>query len=339
MTGPGDRKRLPRGEARAASIPYRDPMHKSALIAGGSRGLGLLIAHELADRGYTVHLCARDEDELRRAADDLRSRGASVSTEVVDVRDAEAVQRWVDARYPDQSAPDVAIHVAGIIQVGPWEAVTPSMIDDCVDIMTKGAAYLALAVTPRMRAAGRGRIGIVSSIGGHLSVPHLVPYCTAKFGAAGLAYGLHAELSGTGVTCTAICPPPMRTGSHLHAQYSGRPSAEYSWFAPGASVPGFALDGTKAAGRIVDAVLAGRPLTGLSPLSWAGQKAMGIAPATTVRVLGLAGRLLPGGTEPPKAGLDARAGAARIVHRLTRWGDAKARRTNETERAVGDPPA
>lgn len=311
----------------------------TALIAGGSRGLGLLIARELVADGHTVHLCARDAEELSRAEADLRARGGVVTTTVVDVRDAEQVTRWVDESCEGDTAPDVAIHVAGIIQVGPWEAVTPQMVDDCVDIMTKGPAYLALAVTPRMRKAGRGRIGIVASIGGHLSVPHLVPYCTAKFGALGLARGLHAELSGSGITCTAICPPPMRTGSHLHAQYSGRPTAEYSWFAPGASMPGFALDGSKAARRIVTAVLAGRPSTGLSPLTWLVQKAVGLAPDTTVRFLGLASRLLPDGSASPQAGLDAKVGARRVVGLLTRWGDAKARTTNETHRAVGDPPS
>lgn len=184
------------------------------MIAGASRGLGLLIARELVDQGYSVHICARDADELDRAESDLVGRGGTVTTEALDVRDATRVAEWVHSRYPDGSAPDVAIHVAGVIQVGPWDAVDQAMIDECVDTMTKGPSYLALAVVPLMKAAGRGRIGIVSSIGGIISVPHLVPYSVAKFGAAGLAYGLHAELSGTGVTCSAICPPPMRTGSH-----------------------------------------------------------------------------------------------------------------------------
>lgn len=308
----------------------------SALVAGASRGLGLLIARELVEQGFTVHLCARDADELRRAAASLD--GAPVTTDVVDVRDAEAVQAWVDRHHPAGAAPEVAIHVAGIIQVGPWQAATAERVADCVDIMTKGPAHLALAVTPRMVERGRGRIGIVASVGGVAGVPHLVPYSTAKFGAAGLAYGLHAELSGTGVTCTAICPPPMRTGSHLHAQYSGQPEKEYSWFAPGASLPLLALDGEVAARRIVRDVLAGRPVSDLSPLTWLARRAMGIAPATTVRALGLAGRLLPGGTGAPRAGLDARRAAPGWVDRLTRRGDAMAGRTNETERAAGDPP-
>lgn len=310
---------------------------KSALIPGGSRGLGLLIAQDLVARGYAVHVCARDAEELARAEANLLSRGGEVTTRVLDVRDASAVAAWVEECCPAGTAPDVALHVAGVIQVGSWAAATAEMIDECVDTMTKGAAYLALAVVPRMTAAGSGRIGIVSSIGGVIGVPHLVPYSTAKFGAAGLAYGLHAELSGTGVTCTAICPPPMRTGSHLHAQFSGRPEAEYSWFAPAASLPLLALDGTKAARRIVDAVLAGKPQAGLSPLSWAARRAMGVAPTTTVRALGLMGRLLPTGTRPPQAGSDARRGTGRLVSVLTSLGDAKARRTNETFRSVGDP--
>lgn len=313
------------------------PHQPSAMIAGASRGLGLLIAEELAHQGYSLHLSARDDDELARAKDQLLPTGVPITISVVDVRDDQAVRDWVETCYPDGDAPDVAIHVAGIIQVGPWETVTPEMIDDCVDIMTKGPAYFCLALTPRMVSRGSGRLGIVASIGGLLSVPHLVPYCTAKFGALGLSYGLDAELTGTGVTCTAICPPPMRTGSHLHAQYAGDPAKEYSWFAPGASVGMAALDGRVAARRIVRAVQSGRVMTGLSPITWLVQRAMGVAPATTVRAVGLAGRLLPGGTDRPEAGLDARSRTGGLVEWLTRRGGRKAEQTNESHRAVGDP--
>ncbi|WP_425309163.1 SDR family oxidoreductase [Ammonicoccus fulvus] len=311
--------------------------NQSVLIAGGSRGLGLLMAREFLGLGYAVHICARDAEELERAAVDLRRRGGTVTARVVDVRDAHAVEAWVAATYPDGTAPDVALHVAGIIQVGPWDAVEPAMTDECVDTMTKGAAYLAWAIVPRMRAAGRGRIGIMSSIGGVISVPHLIPYSMAKFGAAGLAYGLQAELSGTGVTCTAICPPPMRTGSHLHAQFSGRPEAEYAWFAPAASLPLASLDGTTAARRIVRAVLAGRSVVGPTPLPWLARRVFGLALGLTIGALGLAGRLLPRGKQPPRAGLDVRDRASRTVRGLTRLGDRKARHTNENHRSVGDP--
>jgi NADP-dependent 3-hydroxy acid dehydrogenase YdfG len=90
-----------------------------ALLAGASRGLGLAMAHELGSRGYRLAICARDERELDRAADDLRRRGHQVHTEVVDVADRDGVTRWVSDVEEEVGAIEVMICVAGIIQVGP----------------------------------------------------------------------------------------------------------------------------------------------------------------------------------------------------------------------------
>jgi NAD(P)-dependent dehydrogenase (short-subunit alcohol dehydrogenase family) len=267
----------------------------TALVAGGSRGLGLLVAQELARRGYHVQVCARNAEELHRAQQRSAELGLTIATTVCDVTDEAAVRAWVAASDTPERPIAVAIHVAGVIQVAPLEAVTGQMIDDCVDIMTKGPAYLALAVLPGMRARGYGRLGIVASIGGVLGVPHLVPYCTAKFGAVGLGQSLRAELAGTGVKVTTILPPLMRTGSHVQAQFAGNQPAEYSWFAPGAVLPGVAMSAEKAARRLVSATLRGRPLVGLSPLSQLVLRTHGLAPATVIRGMGLMGRLLPKG--------------------------------------------
>lgn len=271
------------------------PCTETALVAGGSRGLGLLVAGQLAQRGYRVQICARSCEQLRHAQQQLREQGHEVGITVCDVTDADAVREWVQRVDTPQAPVAVAIHVAGVIQVSPLEAVTPQMLDACIDIMTKGPAYLALAVLPGMRSRQYGRIGIVSSIGGLVGVPHLVPYCTAKFGAVGLGQSLRAELAGTGVKVTTIVPPLMRTGSHVHAQFAGNQAAEYSWFAPGAVIPGVAMDADKAARRIVSATLRGRILVGLSPLSQVVLRAQGLAPVTTVRALSVMGRLLPDG--------------------------------------------
>ncbi|MDO5711703.1 MAG: SDR family NAD(P)-dependent oxidoreductase [Micrococcales bacterium] len=329
---------MPESIHETGAADRRAPTPQTALVAGGSRGLGLLIAAELALRGYRVQVCGRDPRTLQQARDQLARERLSIGTTVCDVSDSAAVAAWVRAAS-DPSAPiTVAIHVAGIIQVGPIESVTPAMFDECIDIMTKGPAYLALAVLPGMRARGFGRYGIVSSVGGVIGVPHLVPYSTAKFGAAGLGQALRAELAGTGVTATTILPPPMRTGSHVHAQYSGNRSAEYAWFAPGASIPGVSLDGRTAARRAVDGTLRGAPIVGLSPVTQLLMRAHGLAPSTVVRALGVLGRVLPGGTGRPKAGHDVRDERTNpLVDALTTAGDAMGARTNEQHRVEGDP--
>jgi NAD(P)-dependent dehydrogenase (short-subunit alcohol dehydrogenase family) len=180
----------------------------------------------------------------------------------------------------------------------------------------------------------------VSSIGGLVAVPRLVPYSVAKFGAVGLAEGLYAELAGTGVTVTAVTPGLMRTGGHVHARFVDSPENDYAWFAPAASLPGLSISADRAARRIVTGVLAGRPTVELTPLTILGRRLHGLAPATTVRALGVASRLLPGpagrADEPVSdhgvavEGRDARERlSSRVVNLLSVLGDRAARRNNE----------
>lgn len=233
-----------------------------ALVAGASRGLGLLVCAELVARGYRVHGCARDAAELERAREllatgsvgpldassDPSTRGRFTG-HICDVTDAEAVTAWVDEVHESESSIDVAIHVAGIIQVGPVEAATLGHFRAAVDTMLMGPVNLCLAVLPAMLEAERGRIGVVTSVGGVVAAPHLLPYSVAKFGAVGLTEGLHAELSGTGVTATTIVPGLMRTGAHVKAQFVGDAPKDYAWFAPGASPPLLSVSAERAARR------------------------------------------------------------------------------------------
>lgn len=319
------------------------PRAGAAVVMGASRGLGLLVSEELLRRGFTVHGCARDEDDLRGAARILAAAvpGGRFVTRVCDVRDEAAVTAVVQEVAASSEALEVAIHVAGVISVGHADKVTLGHFHEAVDTMLWGPVHLALAVLPHMRDAGRGRIGIVSSIGGLVAVPRLVPYSVAKFGAVGLAEGLYAELAGTGVTVTAVTPGLMRTGGHSHARFVDDAVTDYAWFAPLASMPGLSISAERAARRIVAGVLTGKPTVELTPLTIVGRRVHGLAPATTVRALGLVSRfLLPGpaghavdpmsGDTPAVEGRTARALlSSRIVDGLSVLGDRAARRNNE----------
>lgn len=154
----------------------RTPGPRVAAVAGASRGLGLLIATELARRGYTVHACARDAAELDRAAGLVRDQGYQLRTRVVDVADQAAVATWVEQIVRDDGALLVAIHVAGVIEVGPLDAVPRQAFTEAVDTMLWGPVNLATAVLPHMRRARSGHIATIASVGGVVGVPHLIPY-------------------------------------------------------------------------------------------------------------------------------------------------------------------
>lgn len=314
-----------------------------ALVAGASRGLGLLVARELAGRGYRVAILARDGDSLARAREKAAADGLELHPYVADVTDAPGIEQTVAQVERELGPIECSIHVAGVIQVGPLEAATREHFEQCVDIMLWGPINVALAVLPGMRARGRGRIGTVTSIGGKISVPRLLPYSVAKFGAVGFSEGLASELAGSGVTSTTIVPGLMRTGSHLQASFIGDAPADYAWFGPAASLPLLTADGARAARKMVDAVLSGRAIVSITPMAALGMRVHGVAPATTVRALGLVARMLPraprGQEHRPLTGAQARdrleqrsPKAARVVGVLTTLGDRAARRTNELER-------
>jgi len=314
----------------------------AAIVMGASRGLGLLVCQELLERGHTVHGCARDEDELLGAARILSAAvpGARFVPRVCDVRDEAVVNAVVEEVAASDQPLEVAIHVAGVIQVGHADKVTLGHFHDAVDTMLWGPVHLALAVLPFMRDAGRGRIGVISSVGGLVAVPRLVPYSVAKFGAVGLAEGLYSELAGTGVTVTAVTPGLMRTGGHTHARFVDDAITDYAWFAPLASMPGLSISAERAARRIVSGVLAGKPTVELTPLTILGRRVHGLAPATTIRAMGLMSRMLPGpsGSAPDPMSdeapaVEGRTAAARLSSRLVNGlsvlGDRAAQRNNE----------
>ncbi len=310
-----------------------DDRPRSALVAGASRGLGLLIARELAARGIRTVICARDGDELQAAVRLLRERhGLEVQDYVCDVADGGAVRAMVEAVQREYGHLDVVIHVAGVIQVGPLTAVTEDLFAQAIDIMLWGPIHLALAVLPGMRERGFGRIGVVTSVGGVVSPPHLLPYATAKFGAVGFTQGLHADLAGTGITATTIVPGLMRTGSDRRATFTGSPEKEYAWFGPAASMPLLSMDAERAAARIVEAVLAGRPVVTLTPLTKVAIRVSGLAPATTTRLLRLTSRVLPSGSgqgELVEGGTARARLASSVVDRLTTLGSRAAERFNQ----------
>ncbi len=228
---------------------------KSVVVTGGSRGLGLGLARELADAGARVTIVARDAGELTRAADDIRLRQpfAEVLTVDADVREQDAAGRAIEQAFERFGRVDVVINNAGIIQVGPVDHMRLSDYEDAMNTHFWGPLYTTLAALPHMRRQGAGRIVNISSIGGRISVPHLVPYSASKFALSGLSDGLRYELARDNIVVTTVCPGLMRTGSPLNASFKGNHPQEYAWFAISDSLPLATIDAGRAARQILAA--------------------------------------------------------------------------------------
>ena len=285
---------------RRATQRERDLHGQIVLITGGTRGLGLLLAREFVAHGCSVAICARDAGELDRARADLEARGGTVLAVRCDVGIPEDVERLIAQVTERFGRIDVLVNNAGIIQVGPLEAMTLADFEQALDVMYWGVVRPTLAVLPSMRARGSGHIVNVTSIGGKVAVPRLLPYVGAKFAATGFSQGLRAELAGSGVRVTTVVPGLMRTGSYINALFKGRQTREYAWFALGSSLPLVSMDARRAAQQIVTAVRRDEGERTLSLPAVALARINGLAPATTARALNLAHRFLlpPSSAEP-----------------------------------------
>lgn len=263
-----------------------------ALITGSSRGLGFLLARELAREGCRLVICARDEGELDRAATDLRLRGAEVLPVPCDVTRREEVARLVERARERFGQIDILVNNAGTIQVGPVENMTIADFEEAMNVMFWGVLYPTIEILPGMYESG-GRIVNITSIGGKVSVPHLIPYNCAKFAAVALSEGLRAELAKNRIHVLTVVPGLMRTGSYLNAFFKGQQENEFRWFGPSASIPLISMDATRAARQIVRAMKRSEAEKILSFPAALLARFHGLFPGLTTEILSLVARLLP----------------------------------------------
>lgn len=282
-----------RAVQRRAAIDFAG---RTVVITGGSRGLGLVIARQLAAEGAQLCLLARDEAELDRARRQLVDMGADVLTHRCDVRRRADVRAAVDRILEHWPAVDVLINNAGVIQVGPLEHMTTEDFENSLATHFWGPLHMMHELVPSMRRRGFGRIVNISSIGGRVAVPHLAPYCAGKFALAGLSDAVRAELDQYGIRVTTVAPGLMRTGSPVNADVKGQHEAEYAWFAISDSLPGLSVSAERAARQIIEACRRGDPELTISAQARIAVVANAIAPNVVARIAMLANRLLPGPT-------------------------------------------
>jgi len=296
------------------------------VITGGSRGLGLLLAREYARHGARLVLVARDAAALERAGDELRATGAEVLTVPCDITDVPSVFGMIARVLERFGRIDVLVNDAGQIEVGPLESMTVRNFHGAMDANFWGA-FNVIDAALQYLPEGSGRIVNISSIGGLLSVPHLLPYSASKFALTGFSLGLRMELSRRGIRVTTVCPGLMRTGSPINASFKGDTAAEYAWFSLADSLPLLSMSGERAARAIVRATQRGDVLVVLGLPAKLAALATALVPATVVRVASLVTCLLPQGTST--AAKSGRSLERRVPPWLTVLSDRAAARNNE----------
>lgn len=286
------------GAALARRVRALD-LHGRVVLITGSRGLGLALARRFAEEGAAVAVCARSDEQVERAVADLRERGASAAGFTVDVGDRDAVETMVAEVVGRLGRLDVVVNNAGIITVGPLETQTFEDFEAALRTMFWGVYHTTMAALPHLRSQPDARLVTIGSIGGKISVPHLLPYSVAKFAVTGFSEGLRAELAGSSVKVTTVIPGLMRTGSHRHALVKGDHAAEYRLFSLGAVLPGVAMTAEHAARRVVAATQRGDAEVLLGWQAQLATRVHGLAPGLTTRVLAGAARFLPDAPDEP----------------------------------------
>jgi short-subunit dehydrogenase len=280
-----------------------DLRDKTVLITGGSRGLGLVMAREFARHGTRLALCARDEEELERARLDLERFGVEVMVVRCDVRNRQEVNDMVAAVNARFGNVDVLVNNAGVIQVGPLEVMTEEDFEQAMQAHFWAPLNTIMAVLPSMRQRKSGRIVNITSIGGKVAVPHLVPYSASKFALVGLSKGLRAELMKDGISVTTVCPGLMRTGSPRNAEFKGQHRFEYAWFSISDALPLLTVSAENAARQVVHACKRGQAELVISIPAKIAVLFESLFPEAMYQILSVVNQLLPaaGGIGTQKA--------------------------------------
>ena len=307
----------------------RELRGQTVLITGGSRGLGLALAEEFAQAGAKIAICAREQQGLARAQQHLEELGATVCTVPCDVSKPEEVEEMISTVTRHMGKIDVLVNNAGVIAVGPILSQELKEFHEAMEVMFWGTVHTTLAVLPQMLTRGRGRIVNISSIGGRVSVPHLIPYSCAKFAITGFSEGLHAELKRYGIHVLTVTPGLMRTGSHLNAHFKGDHESEFGWFALSGTNPLASISAQRAAEKIVLAACSNRTELVIGWQAKIAAALHGMAPGLAQDALARVNRMLPDAAGPTgkRSGIESQSAVTRSP--LTALGRRAARRYNQ----------
>lgn len=183
---------------------------RTAVVTGGSSGLGFAIAELLGAEGIAVSIIGRDPRRLEEALGRLREAGAKAHGVACDVSRQDQVRGAFD-EIAGRGSLRFLFNVAGAGRFGPVEELTEAMIDEVSAGNLKGLMIATAAALPLLRAGGGGTIVSVLSSAALVGRPQESVYCAAKWGARGFLEALRPAVKGTSIRTLTVYPGGMRT--------------------------------------------------------------------------------------------------------------------------------
>ena len=192
-----------------------DLKSRTAVITGGSRGLGEAMAKALAGAGARIALVARDRERLESVRDDITANGGTAEVFVADVTQEEAVSSLIEEVKSRFGNPQILINSAGTNLRKSLVDFTLEEFRSVLDASLISTFLMCRAFVPGMKGTGYGRILNMSSIMSHVSIAGRTAYSSAKAGLLGLTRALALELAADGITVNGISPGPIGTDMNL----------------------------------------------------------------------------------------------------------------------------
>ncbi|MBV9183423.1 MAG: SDR family oxidoreductase [Acidobacteria bacterium] len=204
-----------------------DLKRRSAVITGGSRGLGEAMAKALAGAGAQIALVARDRSRLAKVRDEIATQGGEAEIFVADVTQENEVASLAEKIKARFCSPQILINSAGINIRKNLVDFTLEEFRSVVDASLTSTFLMCRAFVPGMKGTGYGRILNLSSIMSHVSLAGRAAYSSAKAGLLGLTRALALELAAESITVNGISPGPIATDMNLALINNAEANAQF----------------------------------------------------------------------------------------------------------------